>query len=179
MHNLRLLSTRIALLRGTFCDSSVLLHWPFNNSYQPHMTTDLWNTVTVTKKLNFKFYLILTTVNLNSNQFSQFSRSIMSTLWDPKDCSTLGLPVHHQHQEFTQTQCPLSQCHHPTISSSVIPFSSCLQSFPESGSFPMSQFFASGGQSIRVSASASVLPMNIRDWISFRTDWFDGLSGGY
>ena len=60
--------------------------------------------------------------------------------------------------------CPLSQWCHPTISFSVIPFSSCLQSFPESGSFPMSQFFASGGQSIGVSASASVLPMNIQDW---------------
>ena len=54
---------------------------------------------------------------------------------------------------------------HPKISSSVIPFSSCLQSFPASGSLPMSQFFASGGQSIRVSASTSVLPMNIQDWL--------------
>ena len=53
---------------------------------------------------------------------------------------------------------------HPTISSSVIPFSSCLQSFPSSGSFPVSQFFASGGQSIGVSASTSVLPINIQDW---------------
>ena len=60
--------------------------------------------------------------------------------------------------------CPLSQWCHPTISSSVVPFSSRLQSFPASGSFPMSQFFTSGGQSIRVSASASVLPMNIQDW---------------
>ena len=60
--------------------------------------------------------------------------------------------------------CPLSQWWHPTISSSVIPFSSCLQSFSASGSFPMSQFFASGVQSIRVSASTSVLPMNTQDW---------------
>ena len=60
--------------------------------------------------------------------------------------------------------CPLSQWCHATISSSVIPFSSRLQSFPASGSFPMNQFFASGGQSIRVSASASVLPMNTHDW---------------
>ena len=62
--------------------------------------------------------------------------------------------------------CPLSWWCHPTISSSVIPFSSCLQSFPASGSFPMSQFFASGGQSIgaSASASASVLPMNIQAW---------------
>ena len=60
--------------------------------------------------------------------------------------------------------CPLSPWCHPTIPSSVIPFSSCLQSFPASESFPVSQFFASGGQSIGVSASASVLPMNIQDW---------------
>ena len=60
--------------------------------------------------------------------------------------------------------CPLSQWCHPTISSSFVPFSSCLQSFPASGSFLMSQFFASGGQSIAASASAWVLPMNIQDW---------------
>ena len=60
--------------------------------------------------------------------------------------------------------CPLSQWCHPAISSSVIPFSSCLQSFSASGSFPMSQFFASGGQSIGASASGSVLPMNVQDW---------------
>ena len=60
--------------------------------------------------------------------------------------------------------CPFRRWCHPTISSSVIPFSSCFQSFPASGSFPMSQFFASAGQSIGVSASASVLPMNTQDW---------------
>ena len=61
--------------------------------------------------------------------------------------------------------CSLSQWCHPTISSSVIPFSSCLHSFQASGSFPMSQFFASGDQSIGASASASVLPMNIQEWL--------------
>ena len=60
--------------------------------------------------------------------------------------------------------CPLSRWCHPTISSSVVPFSSCLQSFPASGSFQMSQLFTSGGQSIAVSASTSVLPMNTQDW---------------
>ena len=63
--------------------------------------------------------------------------------------------------------CPLSQWGHTTISSSVIPFSTCLQSFPASGSFPMGQFFTSGGQSIGSSASASVLLMNIQDWFPF------------
>ena len=66
--------------------------------------------------------------------------------------------------------CPLSQWCHPTISSSVIPFS-CLQSFPASGSFQMNQLFASGGQSIGVSASASVLPMNIQDWFQTLDTW--------
>ena len=72
------------------------------SSYQPHMTTDLWNTVTVTKKLNFKFYLILTTVNLNSNQFSPVTQ-LWTILCDPMDCSMPGLPVHHHLLEFTQT----------------------------------------------------------------------------
>ena len=68
--------------------------------------------------------------------------------------------------------CPLSWWCHPTISSSVVPFSSRLQSFPAKGSFPMSQFFASGGQSIGVSDLASVLPMNIQDWFpSGLTAW--------
>ena len=70
--------------------------------------------------------------------------------------------------------CPLSRWCHPTISSSVVPFSSCLQSFPASGSFPMSQFFASGDQSIGASASASVLPINIQDW--FPLGWSDWIS---
>ena len=85
------------------------------------------------------------------------------TLWDPMDCSTPGFPVHHQLPELTQTR-PLSQWCQPTISSSVIPFSSCLQSFPASESFLVSRFFTSGGQSIGASASASVLPVSIQDW---------------
>ena len=77
------------------------------------------------------------------------------------DCSTPGFPVRHQLPELTQTH-----VHHvgDAILSSVVPFSSCLQSFPALGSFPMSQFFTSGGWSIRASALASVLPMNIQDW---------------
>ena len=75
--------------------------------------------------------------------------------------------------------CPSSRWCHPSISSSVIPFSSRLQSFPASVSFPMSQFFTSGGQSIGVSASASVLPMNIQDWFPLdRTGWISLLSKG-
>ena len=75
--------------------------------------------------------------------------------------------------------CPLSRWCHPTISSSVVPFSSHLQSFPASGSFPMSQLFASGGQSIGVSASTSVLPMNIQDWLPLGwTGWISLQSKG-
>ena len=75
--------------------------------------------------------------------------------------------------------CPSSQWCHPTISSSVIPFSSHLPSFPASGSFQMNQFFASGGQSIGVSTSASVLPMNIQDWFPLGwTAWISLQSKG-
>ena len=72
--------------------------------------------------------------------------------------------------------CPLSQWCHPTISSSVVHFSSCPQSLPSSGSSPMSQLFASGGQSIGVSASTSVLPMNTQDWSLGWTGWICLLS---
>ena len=75
--------------------------------------------------------------------------------------------------------CPLSWWCHPTISCSVVPFSYCPQSFPASGSFQMSQFFASGGQSIGASALASVLPMNIQDWFPLGwTGWISLLSKG-
>ena len=93
------------------------------------------------------------------------------------DCSTPGLPVHHLPSEFTQTHIHLSRWCHSTISSSVIPFSSCLQSFPASGSFQMGQFFTSVGQSI--GASASVIPMNIQDWFSLGlTGWISLQSKG-
>ena len=92
------------------------------------------------------------------------------TLRDPMDCSTPGLPVHHQFLEFTQLDVHWVSA---TISSSVIPFSFCLQSFPASGSFQRSQLFASGGQSIGISASTSVLPMNIQDWFPLGLmDWY-------
>ena len=80
------------------------------------------------------------------------------------DYSMPGFPVHHQLPGTYSNSCPLSWQCHPNISSSFVPFSSCPQSFSASGSFPVSQHFASGGQSIRASASASVLPMNIQGW---------------
>ena len=96
-------------------------------------------------------------------QFSSVQSPSHVQLCDPMDCSRPGLLVHHQLLEFTQTHV-LSRWCHPTISSSVFPFSSCLQSFPASGSFLMSQLFSSGGQGIVVSASVSVFPMNIQVW---------------
>ena len=75
-----------------------------------------------------------------------------------------SLSIANSQSLLSSSSCPSSQWCHPTTSSSVVPFSSCLQSFPASGSFPMSQFFTSGDQSIGVSASASVLPMNTQDW---------------
>ena len=94
----------------------------------------------------------------------QFSHSVMSDFLWPHELQHPRPPCPSPNLGIYSNSCPLSWWCHPTISSSVIPFSSHLQSFPVSGSFPMSQFFASGGQSIGVSASTSVLPMNIQDW---------------
>ena len=94
----------------------------------------------------------------------QFSRSVVSDSLRPHGLQHARPPCPSPTCRAFSNSCPLSQWCHPTISSSVIPFSSCLQSFPAWGSFPMSQFFTSGGLIIGVSASASVLPMNIQDW---------------
>ena len=88
----------------------------------------------------------------------------MSDSLRPHGLQHTSLPCPSLSPRTFSNSCPLSQWCHPTIWSSVIPFSSCLQSFPALGSFPLSQFFTSGGQSIGVSASASVLSMNIQDW---------------
>ena len=92
-----------------------------------------------------------------------FSRSVASDSWRLHGLQPSMLPVRPHFPELAQTR-PLSRWCHPTISSSVIPFSSCPQCFPASGSFQMSQLFASGGQSIGVSASTSALPVNTQDW---------------
>ena len=94
----------------------------------------------------------------------QFSHSVISDSSWPHALHQARIPCPLPTSRVCSNSCPSSWWCHPTISSSVIPFSSCLQSFPESGSLPMSQFFTSGGQSIGVSASASVLSMNIQDW---------------
>ena len=111
--------------------------------------------------------------HLHSPRFSS-AQSLSRVYLRPHGLQHARLPYLSPTPVTCSNSCPLSRWCHPTISSSVIPFSSCLQSFPTSGSFPMSQFFASGGQSIRVSASASVVPMDIQDW--FPLGWTGWLS---
>ena len=114
-------------------------------------------------------------------QFSlfHFSRSVMSnSLW-PHGLQHARLPCPLQSPRDGSNSCLLNQWCHPTTSSSVVPFSWCPQSFPASGSFPVSQLFASGGQSIAASASASVLPMNIQGWFPLgSTGWISWQSKG-
>ena len=107
-----------------------------------------------------------------------FSCSVMSASWWPHGLQHTRLPYPSPSPGACSNSCSSSQWCHPTISSSVVPFSSCLQSFPASGSFLMSQFFASGGQSIGVSASA-VLLVNIQDWFPLGlTSWISLQSRG-
>ena len=94
----------------------------------------------------------------------QFSCSVVSNSLRPHGLQHTRLPCPSSAPAACSNSCPLSHWCRPTISTSVGPFSSCLQSFPASGSFQMCQLFTSGGQSIKVSASTSVLPMNIQDW---------------
>ena len=108
-----------------------------------------------------------------------FSPSVMSSSWWPHGLQLIRLPYPSLTPGVHLNPCPLSRWCHPTISSSVVPFSSRLQSFPASPSFQMSQFFPSGGQSIGISVSASVLPLNIQDWFCLGwTGWISLLSKG-
>ena len=97
----------------------------------------------------------------------QYNRSVRSDSFQSYWLQYAPLPCSSPTPRVHSDSCPLSRWCHPTSSSSVVPFSSCPQSFPASESFPLSQFFASDGQSMGVSASASVLPMNIQDWFPF------------
>ena len=108
-----------------------------------------------------------------------FSRSVMSSSLRPRGLQHATLPCPSPSLGACSNSCPSRRWCHPTISSSVVPFSSCLQSFPASGSFPMSQFFASRGQRIGASASASVLPNNILGWFPLGlTAWISLQSKG-
>ena len=121
-------------------------------------------------------FFVLYKISLLPLFVSSVSHSCL--LCNPMDCNTPGFHVHHQLPRSAQTHVhwlsDAIQASHP-----VIPFSSCLQSFPASGSFPVSQFFASGGQSIGDSASVLVLPMNIQDWFPLGwTGWISLQSKG-
>ena len=134
--------------------------------------------------LLYKLVLDSYSILLHMVDSVQFSHAVMSnSLW-PHELQHARLPCPSPTSGVHPNLCPLSQWCHPTISSSPTRFSSCLQSFPESGSFQMSQLYASGGHSIGVSASASVLPINIQDlfplgwtgWISLQSKGLSKIS---
>ena len=109
----------------------------------------------------------------------QFSCAVVSSSLWPHELQHARPPCPSPTPGVYPNPCPPSRWCHPAISSSVVPFSSCPQSFPALGPFPMSQLFASGGQSIGVSASISVLPMNTQDWFPVaRTGWISLQSKG-
>ena len=111
-------------------------------------------------------------VNLGTFSSVQFSRSVVSDSLQLHELQHARPPCPSQTPGAYSNSCPLSQWCHPAISSSVVPVFSCPQSLPASGSFPVSQLFTWGGQSIGISASASVLPMNSQDWSPLGwTDW--------
>ena len=113
---------------------------------------------------SFRMSLLLLPACAMGFQFSvQLSRSVVSNSLQPHEPQRTRPPYPSTTPGVHPNPCPLSRWCHPTISSSVIPFSSCPQSFPPSGSFQMSQLFPSGSQSIRVSTSTSVLPVNTQD----------------
>ena len=109
----------------------------------------------------------------------KFSSSVVSNSLQPHELQHTRPPCPSPTPAVQQNPCPWSWWCHPTTSSSVVPFSSCFQSFPASGSFQMSQLFASGGQIIGVSASTSVLSMNTQDWFPLAwTGWISMKSKG-
>ena len=128
------------------------------------------------KKSSMAFHLRISSKVIQSVQFSSIKSN---SLW-AHGLQHARLPCPSPTPGTYSNSHPSSRWCHPTISFSVIPFSSCLQSFSGSGSFPMSQFFASGGRSIGVSASASVLPMNIQYWFPLGwTGWISLVSKGF
>ena len=127
----------------------------------------------------YMYVICVTMYAYLTNLSVQFSHSVMSISLRPHELQHARLPCPSPTPGACSNLCPSGQWCHPTISSSVIPFSSCLQSFPASGSFPMSQLFAWGGQRIGVSTSASVLPVNTQDWSPLGwTSWISLQSKG-
>ena len=137
----------VSLLNSFFSLGLIFMHYP---------KLLLWHTKMVPNKI----------------QFSSVTQSCL-TLW-PHGLQHARLPCPSPTPGVYSNSCPLNQWSHPTVSASIVPFSSCLHSLPASGSFPMSQFFPSGGQSIGVSASTSIFPMNFQDW--FPVGWTSRIS---
>ena len=147
-------------------------------NWKRNVNFNFWTILTSTIQRHLVYSHCWTTIptiyrNLQFSSF-QFSRSVVSDSLRPHESQYARSPCPSPTPRVYSNSCPLSQWYHPTISSSVIPFSSCHQSFPAPGSFQMSQFFASGGQRIGASASASVLPMDIQDW--FPLGWTGWIS---
>ena len=133
------------------------------------------------ENLGGKHVLVLYQIRIHVLKVSpiQFSRSVMSSSLRPHESQHARPPCPSPTPRVHSNSCPSSHWCHPAISSSVVPFSSCAQSLPASGSFAVSQLFAWGGQSIRVAALASVLPMNTQDWSPLEwTGWISLLSKG-
>ena len=124
------------------------------------------NSMVISSELNISVKIKAKLGSKTANKFSsvQFSCSVMSDSLRPQESQHTRPPCPSSTHGVYPNPCPLSRWCHPAISSSVVPFSSCPQFLPVSGSFPMSQLFAWGGQSTGVSASASVLPMITQDW---------------
>ena len=140
-----------------------LMQWVGSGITVPWLASEVQSTVST-----FLFLLFLL-----------FSCPVVSDSLQPHGLQHTRPPCPSPTPRVYSNSCPLSRWCHPTISSSVVPFSSCLQSFPASGSFPVSQFFTSSGQRTGVSASASVLPVNIHDWFPLRwTGWISLQSKG-
>ena len=166
-------TTRINAIGVSFCKNPLVNNVLDNQTYiEAYYVLDtvlssLWMLIllVLTTVLRTRCYIIIPIRQMGKLRHSsvQFSHSVMSNSLRPHGLQHARFPCPSPTPGACSNSCPLSQWCHPTISSSVAPFSSCLQSFPASGSFLMSQLFVSGGQSTEVSASASVLPMNIQD----------------
>ena len=149
--------------------------WSSYQIWVPPNQSTLWCTIRTYSKAEYNLVMNPTMVYLvkmqshlvkhhSSISSVRFSHSVVSDSLRPHELQHARPPCPSPTPGVYPNPCPLSQWCHPAISSSVISFSSCPRSFPASGSFPVSQLFASGGQSIGVSASISVLPMNTQDW---------------
>ena len=151
--------------------SLLLLHYCLSLSLEPLVFLHIFHYSDVAYIYMYDYYIFLTFLSLVTifglksilNKY-QFSHSVMSDSLQPRGPQHTRLSCPLSTPGACSNSYPSSQWCHPTISSSVIPFSSCLQFFPASGSFPRSQFFTSGGQSIGASTSASVIPRNIQNW---------------